>query len=63
MKFVIAPAADQAVVSVKPLPDGVQLAINNLVVANLINGQGLVVDGTNLHTLGVTYKFVPGPTA
>ena len=63
MKFVIAPTADQALVSLIPIAGGVQVAINHTVVANLIDGQGLVVDGSNLHTLGVAYKFVPGPTA
>lgn len=59
MKFVIAPTEQQAQVSLTQLPDGVQLAINGIVIANLLDASGLHVDGSNLHTLGIPYQFVP----
>ena len=59
MKFVIQPQEPETVVSLVQLPDGVQVAINGLVVANLLDASGLHVDGSNLQTLGVAYQFVP----
>ena len=58
MKFVIAPTEQQLQVSLTQLPDGVQLVINGIVVANLLDTSGLHVDGSNLQTLGVAYEFV-----
>ena len=59
MKFVIQPQEPETVVSLVQLPDGVQVAINGIVVANLLDASGLHVDGSNLQTLGVAYQFVP----
>ena len=59
MKFVIQPQEPETVVSLVQLPDGVQVAINGLVVANLLDASGLHVDGSNLQSLGIPYQFVP----
>ena len=59
MKFVIQPQEPETVVSLVQLPDGVQVVINGIVVANLLDASGLHVDGSNLQTLGIPYQFVP----
>ena len=59
MKFVIAPSEQQAQVRLNQLPDGVQLMVNDIVMATLLDASGLHVDGSNLQGLGIPYQFVP----
>ena len=59
MQFVIAPSEQQLQVSLMQLPDGVQLVVNGIVIANLLDASGLHVDGSNLQSLGIPYQFVP----